>query len=262
MTVKAAPNPSAHYGETVCVAGVSLDAVGHLDWVRLYPINFRVLEDSVQFRKYSIVEVDCVAAVQDQRVESWRPRIESMVETGFLRDWGSRREWVEPLMSKDMCGLWRAAARDSSSASLGLIRPREIADFIVTPHPGWSAEEQAKIDGYVSQLELFPSGDRTPLEAPAFRGHFHWTCWADGCRGHKMELIDWEFVAHQRNLRSSSPDEAVRALRRRWLEEVCGPDRAPAFFVGNQAKRHQTFSILGVWWPKASSAARPRRRSW
>lgn len=40
ITVKAAPNPSATYGETVCVAGLrlDLDAAG---WVRHYPINFR-----------------------------------------------------------------------------------------------------------------------------------------------------------------------------------------------------------------------------
>jgi hypothetical protein len=42
ITVKAAPNPSEQYGETVCVAGLqaSVESPG---WVRLYPINFREL---------------------------------------------------------------------------------------------------------------------------------------------------------------------------------------------------------------------------
>lgn len=51
ITVKAAPNPSAAYGETVCVAGIrlDLDAPG---WLRLYPINFRDMDAGVQFSKY------------------------------------------------------------------------------------------------------------------------------------------------------------------------------------------------------------------
>mgnify|MGYP006946520210 CR=1 FL=1 len=35
VTVKAAPNPSATHGETVCVAGVRLGDVGPTGWIRL-----------------------------------------------------------------------------------------------------------------------------------------------------------------------------------------------------------------------------------
>jgi hypothetical protein len=57
ITVKAAPNPSEKYGETVCVAGLrlDLDAAG---WVRLYPVNFRELDGDGQFRKYDVVSLD------------------------------------------------------------------------------------------------------------------------------------------------------------------------------------------------------------
>src|SRR5260221_9453345 len=49
ITVKAAPNPSATYGETVCVARLrlDLDAAG---WVRHYPINFREFDSDGKFR--------------------------------------------------------------------------------------------------------------------------------------------------------------------------------------------------------------------
>ena len=50
ITVKAAPNPSEKYGETVCVAGVSVDP-SHPGWIRLYPINFRYLEQDVHGRR-------------------------------------------------------------------------------------------------------------------------------------------------------------------------------------------------------------------
>ena len=56
ITVKAAPNPSEKYGETVCVAGLrlDLDAGG---WVRLYPVNFRELDSDGKFRKYDVVSL-------------------------------------------------------------------------------------------------------------------------------------------------------------------------------------------------------------
>ena len=37
VTVKAYPNLSRKYGETVCVAGIDLDSK---QWIRLYPIPF------------------------------------------------------------------------------------------------------------------------------------------------------------------------------------------------------------------------------
>lgn len=50
ITVKAAPNPSEAYGETVCVAGLRLD-LDDPGWIRLYPINFRELGRERQFHK-------------------------------------------------------------------------------------------------------------------------------------------------------------------------------------------------------------------
>src|SRR3954447_10253024 len=70
ITVKAAPNPSANHGETVCVAGLRVEA-NRREWVRLYPVNFRDLESSLRFRKYDLVELDAVPALNDPRRESW-----------------------------------------------------------------------------------------------------------------------------------------------------------------------------------------------
>jgi hypothetical protein len=40
VTVKAYPQPSKRYGETVCVAGVRIDT-DIPSWVRLYPVAYR-----------------------------------------------------------------------------------------------------------------------------------------------------------------------------------------------------------------------------
>lgn len=155
-----------------------------------------------------------------------------------------------------MCKIRRAAETDPRARSLGLIRPAEVLGFRLEPHPGWTKDEQAKIDAYVNQLELEvfeDSHDKTPLEAPRFRGYYKWRCGEPDCPTHEQSVIDWEFVALQRSLWDRSEAEAGAALRKRFFVEICSPENDVAFYVGNQAKRPQTFSILGVYYPKKRS---------
>ncbi len=50
ITVKTYPIPSAKYDELVCTAGVREDG----GFVRLYPISFRDLPFSQQYKKYQV----------------------------------------------------------------------------------------------------------------------------------------------------------------------------------------------------------------
>jgi hypothetical protein len=156
------------------------------------------------------------------------------------------------MVGASMCELRKAAAADARAPSLALIRPADVLGFRLEPHPRWSKDEQAKIDAYVDQLELdvFDTvPDKTPLEAPRFRGYYKWRCGEDGCPTHEQSIIDWEFVALQRHLRGRPDDEAEVEIRKRFFEEICAPRNDVAFYVGNQAKRSQTFSILGMYYP-------------
>lgn len=245
ITVKAAPNPSATYGETVCVAALRLD-LDSPGWVRLYPINFRDLAYGDKFTKYDIVSITARPTRGDQRVESWRPDVSTMKREEFLPPWRRRRPHLDPYIVDSMCGVLQAVRDDPPARSLALVRPKEICDVEIIPHPGWTADEQAKIDGYVNQLDMF-GGDRTPLEAPKFKGRYQYRCHAPKCNGHKQGILDWEFVALQRKLHGS-PDEIAAALKEKFLG-LCGSDRDVAFYVGNQAKRQHVFSVLGVYYP-------------
>lgn len=247
ITVKAAPNPSEKYGETVCVAGLSVDPE-RPGWIRLYPINFRELGPDASFHKYQIVSVDAVPARQDSRRESWRPRMDTLKIERKLTP-RQRKQWIGPAVgSTTMCKLNRNATMDSPS--LGLIRPRRIDAFKIVKHPGWTADQQAKIDNYVNQFELFGNEDRTPLQAPRFTGAYHYICEEESCRGHKQGLLDWEFVALQRRLTDRDIVSATKALEDKFLREMCAPDRDTSFYVGNLAAHPKTFSVLGVYWPK------------
>ncbi|MDP6379991.1 MAG: hypothetical protein QF662_01490, partial [Phycisphaerae bacterium] len=53
VTVKAYPNPSKKYRETTCTAGI----VPGEGWIRLHPIQFRLLPGSQQYKKYQWISV-------------------------------------------------------------------------------------------------------------------------------------------------------------------------------------------------------------
>lgn len=252
ITVKASPNPSATYGETVCVAGIRVDQE-HLGWTRLYPINFRDLEGANAFNKYDVVDMHVTPQINDSRLESWKPNRDSLKIVRSLSPWDKRRSIVEPYISGTTCEINTAAKVNPTAPSLALVRPADVSGLDIELKGGWSLEEQAKIDGYVNQLSLLPNEDRRPLQAPRFTGHYRYRCEAKGCNGHRQQMLDWEFTAFQyHRLRGKSDAEAVAILKSKWLDEVCGPGRDVAFYLGNQAKRRSVFSILGVWWPKRS----------
>lgn len=257
VTVKAAPNPSERYGETVCVAGLSTDP-NRRGWIRLYPINFRDLGSGDRFRKYDIIKIDARPARSDQRRESWKPILATLVGIQHLRPWVPRRPWLDPFVEDSMCRLNRAARDNANAQSLALVQPKDVSGLKLQRHPGWTPEEQQKIDKYVGQLDLLDSRDRTPLEAPRFRGAYRYRCHDRQCGGHQQGMIDWEFVAFQRKLGDLSDEEACRTIEAQFVGRLCAPNRDVAFYVGNQAKRAHVFSVLGVYYPKASP---PRRRT-
>ncbi|QKW15814.1 hypothetical protein [Verrucosispora sp. NA02020] len=249
ITVKAAPNPSEKYGETVCVAGLRTDVL-RPTWVRLYPINFRHLDSDEAFKKYDIISVDAKPARQDQRRESWKPVMDRIQKERHLDGWRSRQPLLDPAIQDSMCRLNREAQDHADAQSLALVRPKEVRALKVTQHPGWTIDEQRRIEAYASQPDLFSGRSRSPLEAPRFKAAYHYRCHERGCNGHKQHVIDWELVALQRRLAGHSDAALREALETKFLGEMCAPNRDVAFYVGNQAKRVHVFSVLGVYWPK------------
>jgi hypothetical protein len=251
ITVKAAPNPSERYGETVCVAGLRLD-LSSPGWVRLYPINFRELDSESSFRKYDIVSVSARPNQGDPRAESWRPQMNTLTRAGHLPPWDRRKTHVADYIENSMCALIDAVRRNPPARSLGAVRPLKVTGLDIEPHPGWTTDEQAKIDRYVNQLEL-PGLSRAPhtaLEAPRFKGWYRYRCHERGCSEHRQGIYDWEWVALQRNLRHQDDERVQAELRKRFLYEICAPDRDTVFFVGNQAKRQHVFMVLGAFYPR------------
>lgn len=248
VTVKAYPQPSSTYSEAVCVAGIRTDVAPHR-WVRLYPIAFRDLPRAMQFTKYSEISV-LVSPSSDTRPESVRPdpsSIEIVRQVDTKDAWAERRAVVEPLIVESMCTVF--AQQQIDGTSLGAFRPAAIEDVVVSPESAeWSAQQLLEL----GQLS-FTAQEKQMLEKIPWRWRIHYTCWTDGCGGHKQTLIDWEAAAAWRSWRRTmSAEEAAERVRLKWLNEVCGPEKDVVLFVGNQHQHPKGFLLLGVFWPPLS----------
>ncbi|MEU8268272.1 hypothetical protein AB0B89_14010 [Sphaerisporangium sp. NPDC049002] len=249
ITVKAAPNPSETYGETVCVAALRLDP-DNPGWIRLYPINYRDMDNNRRFRKYDVVTLEAKPSPNDPLAESWRPLADSFVVEKHLHGWPKRMAYLDEYIEGSMCDLIAAVRRHPSARSLAAIRPAEILDLIIKPHPGWTAVEQRKIDQYVRQLGLFESAPRTALQAPRFKAWYLYRCQSSGCKTHHQGIYDWELVALQRHLNAYDNEATKRAIREKFWDMMCEPERDTIFYVGNQQAHPQSFIVLGVVYPR------------
>lgn len=256
VLVKAYPQPSTKYTESVCVAGLRLDT-DTPTWVRLYPVQFRLLRQERRFSKYDLIRVRVRRPTSgDTRPESFTPILDSIEKIGHLpstHGWTERWPYVEQVKVASMCELQRRQREDGTS--LGVFRPHELTDFEITPtSPEWDAGRQAAL----GQGNLLCESPKLPLEKIPFDFHYSFMCDDLACRGHRMSMIDWELGQNYRRTAGLPEEERMRLVMERWRDRVCSPTRDTHFFAGNIAKYQTTFVLLGAFWPpKPKLALRP-----
>jgi hypothetical protein len=255
ITVKAAPEPSKAYGDTVCVAGLRLDG-GRSEWVRLYPVPFRYLSSEEKFAKYQIVTVDVNAAKSDSRRESRRP-IWGTLQPGPKLSVPERARMLDTMHNKTMCEL-RAGVRENRDAqSLGLVGVSQMRGMAFEKHPGWSdKQKQAMLDAM--HPTLFDSGENRevrPLVPPRFKAFYLYNCFSNECTGHRQSILDIEMSALQYYNRALSDEDLQKLIRQKYQQEKFTPGKRTALFVGNIADpiKRMSFSVLGVYTVPAGS---------
>ncbi|MGG7509371.1 hypothetical protein [Plantibacter sp. YIM 135249] len=255
ITVKASPEPSEQHGDTVCVAGVRLDR-GKPEWIRLYPVPFRWMSTAQQFGKYEVIDVDIHRPRDDTRFESYRINGESVSRSvTAVKDAAARGAILDPMIGPTMCELRQGVIADPRAQSLGLVEVREMKGMTVRQHPGWSPEQQRKIDRALEQQPLFGDGPPPRLDAPRFLAQYSYLCMTDTCAGHDQRMLDWELTAFERRWLGRSDELTKEAIKKRFLDELCAPSKRVNFFVGNMAHptKRRSYSILGVYAPSRHS---------
>ncbi|MEU7856605.1 hypothetical protein [Nonomuraea sp. NPDC049141] len=166
--------------------------------------------------------------------------------------------YVDDYVEGSMCHLVDAVRERPDARSLAAIRPKEIIGIDIRPHPGWTPEEQAKIDRYVQQLDLLDSGPRTSLQAPRFKAWYRYRCHSGGCTTHRQGIYDWELVALQRRFNDRDDDGLKQVIHDKFWDMMCSPNRDTIFYVGNQQAHPRSFIVLGVVYPERAT---PKSRS-
>lgn len=245
IAVKAYPNPSKKYGETVCCAGIDMAT---RRWVRLYPIPFRELDTSQRFQKYPIIKVRCWKAPDDHRVESYKIDSDSIEKLSHLdtkQNWQERKKIVLPTISASFCRLLEETEIDKS---LGVFKPCDIEFSWRT----WPLESESKRRACYAQL-CFWDKKKKAIEQIPFDFYYKFKCHSrPECPGHELPIVDWEIGQAYRRWRYKykGRDELLLKIKQRWMDLMCSPRKDVYFYVGNMKRFRNHFMVLGVFYPK------------
>jgi len=257
ITVKTYPRPTPAYDEIVCTAGI----LNNGSWIRIYPIPFRNMPYSQQYKKYDWIRLDLVKKKTDERIESYSPKKmfdEKIMIEGHI---GTDKKWEERknLLLKNVYLSMQDLIDDSyhQKKSLGVVKPKEIINFkITTEKRNW---EKRYIDR-MQQMRLFstvnsslPSHKRIVKKLPY---SFSYEFITDDNMKRQMSIFDWEIGALFWNcLKSSKGDEkiALQKVREKYFDEFVSK-KDVFFFMGSnysyfKRKFPNPFSIVGVFYP-------------
>ena len=240
VLVKAYPQPSRQYEETVCVAAVTEDH----RLIRLYPIRFRHLEQSRRFDRFDWIEVDMVKATDDPRPESHKVREDTItiVRRAARTKPADRAKLWLPCVVPSLTALQEA--QKATGKSLGIVRPDDgSVRFRYKPFGKADQDEREAIqDNYRAQQSLLENPlERLPPPEYAFRYDF-----ASAGREHSMQLHDWEIQATYQSYkrRYGSPESALEKMVEYF--EHLAPSRNLHLIMGNMHRSPWVFIIIGV----------------
>jgi hypothetical protein len=243
VVVKTYPNPSHSYGETVCCAGVDL---GTGRWVRMYPITFRQLAER-QFAKYQLIECAATAPRGDKRPESLRIDQDSIrildepLPSGPT-GWRKRMALLPP-PSMSLEEIRAAQAADGTS--IGMFRPKQIERLVIEQSNPWTPRQESYLRQRRLGLGEVVAREMRELEHVPFTFSYRFRCDDARCStGHQLQILDWEIGQSYRRWSRTDPERWEDLIRRRYEQEL--PARDLQLVVGNLAKHHQSFVIIGL----------------
>ncbi len=266
IAVKTYPSISTKYIETVCTAGVTEDG----EWIRLYPVKFRMLKDDKKYKKFSWIELDVERNTSDFRPESHRPlNLDMATITAEKRlksgkpDWDSRRKILfnNQTIFSNLSELINKAKTDGTS--LALFKPAQIVDFVIEKSEReWNTEKLQSLYAQSQQLNMFQTQEEIEREfrvVPKVPYKFSYLLKDDSSKQSKMMIEDWEIgMLYFNCLRDSNGDEkvAVEKVKQKYLTEFSKRDLY--LILGTTKQFHNVapnpFIIIGVFYPPPPSA--------
>lgn len=239
ITVKAYPNPSKKYKESVCTAGITKNG----NWIRLYPVKYRQLPKSKQFKKYQWIQAKISKNQTDKRPESYYLDHKSIKILKEEKDWPNRDKYLLKYVDSSIENL--QAKSKSEDISLGLIKPASIDKLIIEKTESDWKKGHLKV---INQISLFDKNPKNKLKKIPYIFKYKFKCNNKKCTGHKLKIVDWEINALYLNC--SYSDNPLDLVKQKYEEEFINK-KDLYFFVGTPHSQHRfgTFIIIGVYYP-------------
>jgi len=149
ILVKASPQVGKKHGETVCCAGVNDKG----EWLRLYPVSFRTLDQASQFRRWDRIQFRWKKPQDDHRPESLRVDHQSIEVIGELK----QKERLSFLSRLEITSINKVK---EEGRTLALLRPRDPKFLIAKKSQADFKDEKEKFQTLAAQADMFNS---TPL---------------------------------------------------------------------------------------------------
>lgn len=238
VLVKAYPQPSVQYQETVCCAGITEAG----EFVRLFPIRYRRLKPEQRFERYDLIEVRGDRPRQDSRPESFHVD-ESSIKilrsgTGTRAD-TKHKIWL-PYVSRSLDALHDANER-GKGVSLGIVKPDpDSIKFGWEPHAKLGAGEREISKALHLQTSLIEDPLKA-LPAPEFAFTYRYKS-----AGRKSEgkIHDWEVQAAYAAYKRQYGNQALEKLRDQY-ERVMAAQHLH-LFLGTMQQHPAQFIIVGL----------------
>ena len=254
ITVKTYPTLSRKYGETVCTAGVREDGT----WVRIYPVPFRRLEETQQYRKYDWLECDLVRHRKDPRPESHHPadtnQLVPVAHLDTAEEWRERRRILLDRAHVHTSLQTLIEGAKANRLSLAIFKPARVTGFIWEEEERqWSESRLEEMRNRAEQGEMFPDETwRKTFEViPKLPYSFSYRFEDEAGKASEMQILDWEIGALFWNcLKLCNGDEAaaLAKVKQKYFEEFLTRDLH--FFLGTTQEFHfrapNPWVIIGV----------------
>jgi hypothetical protein len=243
VVVRTYPVPAKTGVEVSCTAAITEDG----QWVRLFPVPWRFLDEDQRFRKYQWVQVT-VTKAKDPRPESYKLKqdgIKILTEPLSRSDeWKLRKDVVLPLRAHCLCCLIKE--RDANGhPTLGIFRPKSIERLTITPEtPQWT---EAQL-GILRQGHLFVESPKTELEKVPYSFRYEFHCDHENCNGHKLICTDWEIGQSYRSWKAKYGEGWEEKFRQRYETEMIQKNDTH-FYVGTIHQYPHVWIIIGLFYP-------------
>jgi hypothetical protein len=241
VNCKTYPAVSKKYLETVCTGGMSREG----NFVRLYPIPFRFLDEKEQYDRWDLIRVRVYRDTKDPRPESWHLEQGSSIDIiENVQSETARWEW----MRKGVFDSSEQMEQKGLTNGLVEIWPAEL--YWEPESKKWSANQMQVL----TQGNLFHSeqlmqslSERVPWQ---FKLRF-----TEKTTGRKFDqkVLAWSYYqGFRRQLRELGDDQkALAAVREKVYQSIMNPDRS-VFAIFGTHSRFGHWMISGLYHvPKA-----------